>query len=169
MDADSNDDINLRSDSYWIAHAIGKCGHCRAATRLIALALPPGHQSLTPEWNVHTDEFVGDVWESASASAFLFYVEYLSTPVQRRLGEFSRSYRLACSDPTHGPYWSNHCDSCGAAMHDHELFCEPDGAFLPATPANASAVKLVRITEPLEAGAAGYAGEPQFFESMVAS
>ena len=129
MDADSNDEINVRSDSYWIAHTTGECGHCGAATRLIALALPPGHESLTLEWSVDGDESIGHVWEGIGASALLFYVEHLPEDLQRRLEEFSGNYHLAGSDYTRGPYWANHCGSCGAAIDDHDLFCEPGGAF----------------------------------------
>lgn len=169
MDADSSDDLNVRSDSYWIAHTIGECGQCGAATRVIALALPPGHESLTLEWSVDGDEPVGHVWESTAASAFLFYVEHLPEGLQRRLEEFSRNYHLAGSDYTRGPYWANHCGSCDAAIDDHDLFCEPGGAFLPTTPESAAAITLVRIAEALQAAAIGYACEPQFFESMVTS
>ncbi len=50
-------------------------------------------------------------------------------------------------------------------LDDHDLFCEPEGAFLPTSQAQAAAIQLVRIDEPLEAAAAGYACDPQFFES----
>lgn len=163
------DDLNVRSDSYWIAHTVGECSRCCAATRIVALALPPGHESLTLEWATDRHECVGYVWESVASRAFLFYVEHLSESVQRRLREFSRSYRRARGTDTFGPYWANHCEHCGTVMDDHHLFCEPGGAFLPATPENARAVKLARIAESLEAGAVGYACEPHFFESMIAT
>ena len=169
MDASANDDVNIRSDSYWIAHTIGECARCGAATQLVAIALPPGHESLTLEWSGDGEEPAGHVWESTAARAFLFYIEYLPESLRRRLHEFSRNYRLAESDYTHAPYWANHCDSCGAAMDDHDLFCEPGGAFLPTTPQSAAEVTLTRIAEGIQAGAIGYACEPQFFESMVAS
>ncbi len=50
-------------------------------------------------------------------------------------------------------------------LDDHDLFCEPEGAFLPTSHARAAAIQLLRIDEPLEAAAAGYACDPQFFES----
>ncbi len=167
MDAESNGRVNVRSDGYWIAHTIGACAHCRAASRLVALALPPGHQSLMFEGDDRRGEFVQYVWERARASAFLFYVEYLPRRVQRRLRKFSRGYRFTRSDPVQGCYWANHCVACGAPMDDHDLFCEPGGAFLPTSPASAAAITLVRIPQPLDAGAIGYACEPQFLESMV--
>jgi hypothetical protein len=54
-------------------------------------------------------------------------------------------------------------------VEDHDLFCEPDGAFLPTTAQRAAAVILERVDEALEAGAAGYACDPQFLDSMVGS
>jgi hypothetical protein len=54
-------------------------------------------------------------------------------------------------------------------IEDHDLFCEPDGAFLPTTAESAAAVTLERVDEALEAGAVGYACDPQFLGSMVGS
>jgi hypothetical protein len=54
-------------------------------------------------------------------------------------------------------------------MEDHDLFCEPDGAFLPTTPQSAGSVTLERVDEALEAGAVGYACDPQFIDSMGGS
>ena len=54
-------------------------------------------------------------------------------------------------------------------MEDHDLFCEPDGAFLPTTAESAAGVILERVDEALGAGAAGYACDPQFLDSMVRS
>lgn len=168
MDAESSSRINVRSDGYWIAHTTGTCAQCRSTNRLVALALPAGHQSLALAGDELRDELAEYVWESAAATAFLFYVEYLPRHVQRRLREFSRGYRFSCDDPVQGCYWANHCSACGVPMHDHDLFCEPGGAFLPTSPASAAAIMLVRIPQLLEAGAIGYACAPQFLESMVA-
>jgi hypothetical protein len=167
VDPDSNPTINVRSDSYWIAHATGECGRCRAGTRLVALALPPSHQSLALDWDVQKDELIARHWETAQWSAFLFYVEYLPEEVRRRLQGLSQGYRFAFSERTQASYWANHCAECGALMEDHDLFCEPDGAFMPSTAANAAAVTLARVDEALQAGAAGYAYDPQFLDSMV--
>ena len=169
VDSGSKAGINVRSNSYWIAHATGECSCCRAATRLIALALPPQHQSLALDWDSEKDELVDYAWEVAQWSAFLFYVEYLPEENRRRLQAASAGYRFAFSERTQGSYWANHCANCGAMMEDHDLFCEPDGAFLPTTALSAAAVTLERVDHPLEAGAAGYACDPQFLDSMVGS
>ena len=73
-------------------------------------------------------------------------------------------YRLAPA--AQGPYWANHCERCGAIQEDHDLFCEPEGAFLPISPAAASIIEFLPIDEILEAAAAGYAVDPEFVEFM---
>jgi hypothetical protein len=161
-DAGASRDINVRSDSYLIACTVGTCPHCRAPTRLVALVLPPGHESL--DFGVDAD---ADVWEISVCPAFLFYVEQLSASVERRLKSFSAVYRLAFGAATPGPYWANHCQNCDSMLDDHDLFCEPEGAFLPTGPVGASAIELVRIGEAVEAAAGGYYA-CDFFESMAA-
>jgi hypothetical protein len=160
-------DINVRSRSYWIARTVGACWHCRRGTCLIALALPPCHETLSQDGDVEQDGFAGEIWEEAGCNAILFYVEYLPAQVQNRLKRCSGSYRLAYSDKLLGSYWANHCEKCGSLLDDHELFCEPEGAFLPVSPASAAAIELIRIDEEIEAAAAGYSCDPEFFKSMV--
>jgi hypothetical protein len=169
VDSGSKANINVRSSSYWIARATGQCDRCRAETRLIALALPPNHQSLELDWNIEADGFVAYNWETAECSAFLFYVEYLPEKVRRRLQAVSKGYRFAFSERTLASYWANHCATCAALIEDHDLFCEPDGAFLPTTAMSAAAVTLERVDEALRAGAVGYACDPQFLDAMVES
>jgi hypothetical protein len=52
-------------------------------------------------------------------------------------------------------------------LDDHELHCEPEGAFQPSSAADAARILLFQISEPLEAAAGGYAIEPEFFGCMV--
>ena len=162
-------EINVRSHGYLVARATETCWCCGAATRVLALALPRGHENLAMDADADTDAEGGvlapEVWDAALCNAFLFYVAYLPEAVQRRLREFSSLYRFARSAATLGSYWANHCESCGSMLDDHDLFCEPEGAFLPTSHARAAAIQLVHIDEPLEAAAAGYACDPQFFES----
>ena len=168
-DSGANAEVNVRSSSYWIVRATGECDRCGAEMRLLALALPPDHQSLEPDWNIEADEFVACDWETAEWSAFLFYVKYLPEAVRRRLQAVSKGYRFAFSRRNQGSYWANHCEACGALIEDHDLFCEPDGAFLPTMAARAAAVTLEHIDEALQAGAMGYAYDPQFLGSMLGS
>ena len=96
-------------------------------------------------------------------------MKYLPEAVRRRLQAVSKGYRFAFSRRTQGSYWANHCAACGALIEDHDLFCEPDGAFLPTMAARAAAVTLEHIDEALQAGAMGYAYDPQFLGSMLGS
>ena len=105
-----------------------------------------------------------DTWERAPLRALLFYIEYLPEAVRGRLQALAPGYRRAFSPATQGAYWANHCDQCDGLHEDHDLFCEPEGAFLPVSPAAASAIELLSIAEPIHAAATGYAQNPEFLE-----
>jgi hypothetical protein len=171
IDIDVDSGINLRSDGYLIARTVGMCLHCRGETCLVALMLPPGHESRTTdpdgEQAAEGTSVPGDTWERTSRHAFLFYIESLPDAVRHRLQALAPRYRYAISPATQGSYWANHCERCGGVQEDHELFCEPEGAFLPTSPAAAAIIELLPIPEALEVGAAGYAIDPAFIASQV--
>ncbi|MGO9512388.1 MAG: hypothetical protein ACLP2F_01940 [Steroidobacteraceae bacterium] len=159
-------DVNFRSEGFFIARAMGTCRCCRASTRMLALALPPEHETLALDPEAECEESAQDTWQVASCNAFLFYIEYLPDAVRRRLTQLSPFYRFARSAATQGSYWANHCERCGSLLDDQDLFCEPEGAFLPTNDASAADIQLLWIDEPIEAAAAGYACDPEFFASM---
>jgi hypothetical protein len=154
-DIDADSGINFRSDGYLIARTVGMCLHCRGVTRLVALMLPPGHESRS------------DSWEPTPRHALLFYVESLPEAVRHHLQALAPTYRFATSPATQSSYWANHCERCGGLQEDHELFCEPEGAFLPISPAAAAIIEFLPVHESIEAGAAGYAIDPAFIASEV--
>ncbi len=156
--------MNIRSPVYAIANASAACTHCGAWTHLVALAVPPDHEVL-----------VDSAWERSAQGAWLFYVEDLSESVQATVREFAPWYRLAPSEARVAAYWMNHCEHCGAPQEDHELHCEPGGAFLPthafvpavdgaAAGAAAGTATIERLDVPrrFAATAGGYALEPPF-------
>src|SRR5579859_2550820 len=161
--ARSWDTVNVRSRGYCIAHTLGSCPNCGGKTRVVALALPAGHETLSL---ADTEPEGPDLecWDTAASGAFLFYIGYLPDEVRHRVQAVVRAYRWTLSADTHGSYWANHCEHCDALLEDHELFCEPEGAFMPASAAGAAAIALTRVDEPFAANAAGYAHEPQFLE-----
>jgi len=159
-DLQSSNDLNVRSADYYVARTSVPCRHCGLPTRLLALALPPGHETLD------ADAEGSSAWQPVHANAFLFYVQYLPDAVRFRLEQHSPFYRLAYSEATLNSYWANHCEHCGRLLGDHELHCEPDGAFMPSSETEASNVQLLHIEEPFAAAAAGYALEPEFFAFM---
>jgi hypothetical protein len=162
-------DANVRSETYYVARATSPCRHCGMRTGLLALAIPD-HETL--ELDASGDgvdpggDLSPDAWQRAGANAFLFYVQQLSDDVQDRLGELSRHFRLARNAATQNTYWANHCEHCGTLLGDHELHCEPGGAFAPSNEAAAADIELLHINAPLQAGASGYALEPEFLRFM---
>jgi hypothetical protein len=154
-------EANVRSPFYYVAGADCRCWRCGASTRLLALAVPPSHETLDGD-SPHLPE----AWQRANFNAFLFYVERLPESVQTWLSELSRHFRLEYSTATLSAYWANHCEHCGALLEDHELHCEPDGAFLPLSETAARGIEILQVNEPFEASAAGYAFEPEFFRFM---
>jgi len=160
----SPDGVNVRSKDYLIARTARPCAHCGVRTTLVALVLPPSHETLS---QAEGDEELPDSWDEVPWSAFLFYVGYLPDRVQQRMQASSKTYRPAVSPAAPESYWANHCEHCGSLQEDHDLFCEPEGAFLPVDAASASAIELTRIDEPIAAAAAGYACAPEYLEHMI--
>jgi hypothetical protein len=158
-------DANVRSQTYYVALTSVRCPHCGRSTRLLALAMPRDHETLHADGH---DESTQGVWQRADANALLFYVEGLPGVVQRRLAQLSRFFHLAYDPGAMNSYWANHCEHCGTLLADHELHCEPEGAFMPSSQAAAQDIQLLRIQEPFAAAAVGYACEPEFFTSMRA-
>jgi hypothetical protein len=154
-------DPNYRSPNYRIARADTRCRHCGRTTRVLALLLPEDHEALDTE----TAEEL-NAWQLAGTNAFLFYVAHLPESVQRRVFQLSPTFRVAHSKATSNAYWANHCEHCDTLLDDHELHCEPDGAFMPCSEAEAGNILLLQIDEPFEAVAAGCALEPEFFRFM---
>jgi len=163
---DQRGDINIRSPAYLVGRTAGTCEYCRGSTRLLALALPPSHETLHVYANGESEDLCVDVWQVASVNAFIFHVEYLPEAIGGRLSQLSQFYRFARGEGAMNSYWANHCEHCAALFDDYELFCEPDGAFMPTNEADASAIELSQIDEPFEAAAAGYAYEPEFLSCM---
>jgi hypothetical protein len=162
-------DASVRSRTYYIARTTAPCPECGLTTRLLALALPPLHEILdaeTSEGIGDGDGAVQDDWQRSDANALLFYVEQLPADVQHRLEQLSPHFRLARSAATQSVYWANHCEHCGALLGDHELHCEPDGAFAPSSAAAAATIELLQTNQPFEAAVSGYTLEPEFFGSM---
>jgi len=158
-------DANVRSETYYVARANVRCWHCGLSTRVLALAMPHGHETLDGDTRADADggDAAPDAWQRAAVNAMLFYVESIPEDVQERLNRLSPFFRLAHSAATLNSYWANHCEHCGTLLGDHELHCEPDGAFMPSNEAAAANIQLQQIEEPFEAVAAGYAFEPEFF------
>jgi hypothetical protein len=159
---------NVRSQSYYVARTNVRCWHCGSSTGLLALAIPGDHEISDEDTqdDAGCGESASNAWQTANANAFLFYVGCLPDGVRARLSQLSQFFRLAHSAATLSSYWANHCERCGTLLGDHELHCEPDGAFMPSSEAAAANIHILQIQEPFQAVAAGYALEPEFFGFM---
>jgi len=146
--------INIRSPRFLVARTVAACRHCRSLTTLIAVAVPPGHETLEPDEEAIDGNEAVDTWQFAEHHALLFQIEFLPSTVAARLQPLA-SLR-------YDAYWANHCARCGLPQDDHDLFCEPEGAFVPNSESSAALIQLLHFDEPFEAAAAGYAVDPQF-------
>jgi hypothetical protein len=142
---------NIRSSSYFVAHTRARCEHCREHSRVVALAVPHGHE-----------EWVDGRWQRAEANAFIFYIAELPAPVGRLLQQLAPLFKRKHGDGQRNPYWANHCEHCGSMFSDDALHCEP-GGFMPAQPVEAEAIMLSQVAEAFSADAAGYALDPEYF------
>ena len=147
----------FRAATYAILSATARCGACGDFTHVVAIAVPAAHEV-----------FAGDAWEPGSAGLRLFYVESIPASVRQRLALLAPWYRLSlppvvATAEDAGDFskrcWGNHCEHCDAPLEDHDLHCEPDGAFTPAlVGADSGAARRVlrwEIREPLEVVAGG--------------
>jgi hypothetical protein len=157
-----NEDINIRSLHYLLAQTEGTCWHCDTLIPLFGLAVPPGHMVLELDAETDDEAAAVDTWRIAADAALLFYVAFLPDFVHSRLRRVAPSLRLGTDATTGMDYWANHCRQCGLLLADHELFCEPGGAFLPTTDPGAGLIQLLPIDEAFEAAAAGYTYQPEF-------
>ena len=173
-------DANLRAPTYYVARSNAHCRHCGLRTRLWALAVPRTHETLEDGTAVGDAGAViddagaeaaqaSDAWQCPNVNAILFYVEALPQDVQFLLQQIAPGFRPAQSAAIQARYWVNHCEHCGATLEDHELHCEPDGAFLPSSEAAAARIQLRRIQEPFEALSGGYSPDPPYFGLMRVS
>jgi hypothetical protein len=147
---------NIRSSSYLIAETQVQCAQCSRTARVLALALPPNHETLTD----------GE-WQKVDANAFIFYVGGLPDAVSRPLlGRSTNFHQIGGADPAES-HWANHCPHCAGVFSDDQLHCEP-GGFMPGSTREAQAISLTKVEQAFSAFAAGYALEPEFFASMRA-
>jgi hypothetical protein len=157
--------VNSRSQTYAVARGLQRCDKCARFTPVIGLVLFAGHETLkssaAADANADDETAAADVWEPADTRALLFFVEYLPEAVQRRLQQFSQHYRLEHDEQEGQSYWMNHCSFCDAEQRDFELYCEPEGAFMPISEEAAAFIRFYEVPEPFEALAGGYMYEEE--------
>ena len=163
--------MRVRADRFLIARAKVTCSGCAASTNVMAIVLPPGHETDESDEMDESDDvaYISNVggWVGAQQYAFLFFVEQVSQKALEQLWRQGRHYRLPDIYDESGSGLRNHCAHCGAVFDEQGLFCEPGGAFSPANETDAASISLERMDESIEATVAGYAYEPEFFKAMI--
>ena len=147
-------DANIRSSSYLIAEMQVRCPQCSRICRVLAIALPPSHETLEE----------GE-WQKVDAPAFIFHVASLPDAISQHLLERCAGFHPGCVADSAQSNWANHCPGCARTFSDDELHCEP-GAFMPGDALEAQAISLTHMPQAFSTLAAGYALDPEFFASM---
>jgi hypothetical protein len=147
-------DANIRASSYLVAEMQVRCAHCGQPCRVIALALPPNHETLFE-----------DEWQTVDTNAFIFHLASLPDAISGHLLERCAEFHQIRGAGSAESHWANHCPHCEAVFSEDELHCEP-GGFMPSDALEAQAISLTHVQQELSGCAAGYALDPEFFASM---
>jgi hypothetical protein len=142
---------NIRAASYFVARTVRECWRCEAATGVVGLVLPPGHEVL---WVA--DDPAEDCWELAEEPTVLSDVTDLAADVATHLRRAAPHYRVDFSQTTGTFYWMNHCEHCGAKLGDEYTFNTFGEGFNPATPEAARAIRLAATFKPFSAWCGSY-------------
>ncbi|MDQ1835226.1 DUF5710 domain-containing protein [Massilia scottii] len=146
-------DIGLQCDTYFIAETTTNCWRCHERTTVFGFILPAGHASLEED----DDDQDSYAWRQYDEPTIVHYVTDLLPSVASRMKAFSRNYRIDFSKTTESSYWMNHCEHCGMKQGDFGMYCEPEGAFSPISPAGAARITLHEVVEPFGCnGSTGY-------------
>lgn len=150
--------LNLRAPEAYLVRGSKLCWKCSAPIAVIGFLMAPGFQMLE-SWDD------GEAtWSEQDDWRFAHYIGELAQPAARFAVATSPDYRLAFSKTTNSRYWANHCPACRRLQGDFNLFCEPDGPFMPTTRQEASTLRATRLVEPFEA-----CGEPSFDVDFASS
>jgi hypothetical protein len=124
---------------------------CSTITKVFALALPAGYESLYVNDDTPGDE--SETWEAPGMAAVISYVEYLPVTVAERIRAITPHYRLDLENETGESFWLNHCEHCGAQMMEEELHGDPDSPFGLMPSEGLEAIRWYEVREPFEARA----------------
>lgn len=156
--------INIRAARYFIAESAKACWKCGGSTRVYGFLLPAGHETVNDAGS--DDDAVTVEWVAIDEPTIIHYVDCLPIAVQSRIATLTHHYRLDFSQTTQSSYWMNHCEHCGMKQGDFEMYCEPQGAFLPLYKYEAEQITVHLVHEPFEASCGGFSYGIEWFEYM---
>lgn len=155
-------ECNIRASRYFVLEALHECRKCKQATRVVALAVPPGHEDIEGGSRVEQDDdspgvsaedfhdwlFAPDQWYQVNSPAMISSVAGLSDTVAQHMQRVNVHY---FQDKEDGGYWSNHCEHCGAAVFDGHLYSRTGDPFAPSDLQAAHRLQVNRVDAPFEA------------------
>ena len=138
---------DVRSNRYWVVSGETYCWKCDQPTEVYALAVPPGHETLSDDDGDGDDE----EWVRQDALQFLMYVSDMDNGVLAELQQRCPGWTRDYSKTTESHYWMNHCQHCRMKQGDFPLHSEPGGAFFPTDEAELKRLTFHRVHRPLHA------------------
>lgn len=140
---------------YWfIAQASTHCWKCGRETVMTSVLLPEGHQTLEQD-----DDDSPVYWKTHNVPAFIFYIDDMSDQILNKFRLVQHYLSKDYSKTVDAKYWMNHCQHCHMKQGDFQLHCEDDGAFSPASRAQASGILLTRVAQSFSASCSGISHE----------
>lgn len=150
---------NFRAAHFLLLRSTIRCPDCQRATRVQALALPPGHAALS-----EPDDGEPACWQTVSLPVVLSSIDYLDPDA----AEFLAARGAQLQPPAVGRHgWRNRCEHCRIAIDEAVLHAEPGAAFMPRTAAEATALMLEQIGLPICAAAADASLDPPWFHDFL--
>lgn len=154
--------IGIRASSYLVAETLTECWRCHELTRVYALILPAGHETLESG-----DDDTDSYWYQHTEAALVLYVTDLPQVVAAQMTSRSPRYRIDFSKTTQSSYWMNHCEHCGMKQGDFGLYCEPGGAFFPMDERAASHIAIDAVQTAFECnGSTAYGDQIDFIVNV---
>lgn len=153
---------NIRAAHYYVLEADYQCPACKHTTRVVALAVPGGHQCTERDTIEEDDDFMGvdgadfrewlfapEQWYDIAGPAIITSVAYLPDDVIARVNMINPHYGI--EGKGHDHQWRNHCAHCGTAINDADLHVRHGYVFSPDEPDAIAHITMHAITAPFSA------------------
>jgi hypothetical protein len=157
---------DVRAPFFYLAHSTIGCPRCDQPTSAFAIVLPKGHEIRLESGGLASGGVEASSWEIVGSAAMLFYVDEISAGAKDWLKSIAPNFGRNFCRSTGNHYWTSICEHCGHLMEDHNLHCEPGGAFLPRSDGVLEQIHSVEIPVAFSASAVGYTNDPAFMHAI---
>jgi len=155
--------FNIRASSYFVLRAAHRCDACGSVSPVIALAVPPGHESTEADLELDDADadspgldpqafrdwlFAPVQWQTIPGPAMISSTRALAPGVAQTLSALAPGYR---PNPERSGEWSNFCEHCDKPIWDGALYPTTGQAFCPGGPEAAAQVSAQQVDAPFAA------------------